>query len=380
VRIRYLLTNAYAAGGTVRTVVNQANALCADHDVEIASVYRYRDTPSFEIDPRVRLRPLTELRTDGRPRDGSFRLLRKARRFHNPMVHGVDFRYAGWDPGVDLAIVRYFRSLRDAVLVTTRPALNLLSARYAPQRLIRVGQDHMNFGAYKPPLQKAIRATYPKLDAVTVLTRHDLAEYRAALHGTDVLVERVPNGIPVRTEPSAALDAPVIVAAGEICGRKGFDLLIEAFQLVSAAHPEWELRIFGSGPRRDRFLAMDRTGKVSFPGQAKDLDAEFRRASIFVLSSRREGLPMVLLESQTAGLPAVSFDCPTGPAEVIENGHNGLLIPPEDPAALAAGIRELIGDRERRRAMGAAALRTSAQFSIPRITTRWEELFARLGA
>jgi hypothetical protein len=99
-----VLHNAYVTGGTIRTVINQANALCADHDVEIASVYRSKATPSFAIDPRVRLVPLTDLRSDGtrrvQPADGGKRLLRKFRRLKTPFPHGLDFRYRRWDPVV----------------------------------------------------------------------------------------------------------------------------------------------------------------------------------------------------------------------------------------------------------------------------------------
>ncbi|MGH3659737.1 MAG: glycosyltransferase family 4 protein, partial [Micromonosporaceae bacterium] len=91
-RLRYVVLNAYGTGGVARTVVNQANALCANYDVEIASVYRHRERPHCVIDPRVRLVPLTEFHPDGRPRfdpgDGPTRLTRKTRWFRNRMVHG----------------------------------------------------------------------------------------------------------------------------------------------------------------------------------------------------------------------------------------------------------------------------------------------------
>jgi glycosyltransferase involved in cell wall biosynthesis len=101
-------------------------------------------------------------------------------------------------------------------------------------------------------------------------------------------------------------------------------------------------------------------------------------ASIYVLSSRFEGLPMVLLEAMSAGLPAVAFDCPTGPAQILTHGKSGLLVPEQDVSALAAGICELIEDPARRRAMGAAALADAARYSIDAVARRWEELFLEL--
>jgi len=386
VRIRYLLFNAYALGGTVRTVVNQANALCAQHDVEIASVYRHREKPVFDIDPRVRLIPLTDLRSDGSRRTDApgmrSRLLRKTRRFRNPLPHGHDRRFRRWDPEVDIRLLRYLWSARDGILVTTRPGLNLLSARMAPRRLIRVGQDHMNLGTYKPALREAIVKTYPRLDAVTVLTERDREEYQQAFNESGVRLECIPNGVPHPTLPPAVLDAKVIVAAGRLSSQKGFDLLLDAYQAVGAKHPDWQLWIFGTGPwARDLRARIERLGLIGqahLKGTTDDLDRQFAAASVFVLSSRFEGLPMVLLEAMAMGLPAVAFDCPTGPAEIIAHRKTGLLVPPQDVTALAVSLSELIENPGERQAMGAAALQESQRHSINAVRDRWDELFTGL--
>jgi glycosyltransferase involved in cell wall biosynthesis len=387
VKVRYVLHNAYVTGGTIRTVINQANALCADHDVEIASVYRGKATPSFEIDPRVRLVPLTDLRSDGtrrtEPADASSRLLRKTRRFPNPLPHRYDFRYRRWDPAVDAAIIRYFRAQRSGVLVTTRPGLNLLAAWWAPRRLIRVGQDHMNLGTYKPRLRAAIVKAYPRLDAVTVLTEQDRADYHGVL-GDRVRVARIPNGIPPFPDLPARPEGKVLVAAGRLSPQKGFDLLVDAFAKVHARHPDWRLDIFGHGEMQGdiqaRIDGYRLAGAARLRGVTGKLPEELAAAGMFVLSSRFEGLPMVLLEAMTLGVPAVAFDCPTGPAEIIEHGRNGLLIPPQDTGALADGICELIEHPERRAAMRAAARASSARYAMPAVRALWENLFAELAA
>ncbi|WP_127503884.1 glycosyltransferase family 4 protein [Actinoplanes solisilvae] len=383
-RVRYLLHNAYGVGGTIRTVVNQANALCSDHDVEIASVYRTSATPSFTIDERVRLVSLTDLRPNGSrhtdPPDGNTRFSRKTRRFPNPFIYRADHRYRRWDPVVDLAIARYLRSARDGVLVTTRPALNMMSARLTPRRVVRVAQDHMNLDSYGPRLRAAILKSYPRLDAVTVLTEHDLAAYEKALEG--VRLERIPNGIPPKDPSTVAHDRPRIVASGRLAPQKGFDMLLDAWATVSAKHPEWELVIYGSGPGFRKLVeqrdALGLRESVRLPGVTSQLDAELSASAMFVLSSRYEGLPMVLLEAMSCGLPVVSFDCPTGPGEVITDGVNGRLVPPADVDALAATILELIDSPERRLAMGEAAYETSRRFFMPSVRDAWERFFASL--
>ncbi|MFI7599964.1 glycosyltransferase family 4 protein [Actinoplanes sp. NPDC049681] len=384
-RIRYVLHNAYGAGGTVRTVVNQANALCGAHDVEVASVYRSRERPVFPLDPRVRLVTLTGLREDGArwtdPKGENSRLMRKTRWFRNRLPHGHDFRYKRWDPAVDAAVIRYFRAQHRGILVTTRPGLNLLSAYFAPRRLVRVAQEHMNLGAYKPGLRAAMLRAYPRLSAVCVLTRADLAAYREAL-GTRVRVERIPNGIPPRAPAPDRARTRTVLAAGRLGPQKGFDLLIDAFRTVHERHPGWQLAIFGDGRLRARLTEQieDRglTCCVHLRGLTRHLDRELGAASIFALSSRYEGLPMVLLEAMAAAVPVVAFDCPTGPAEIVVDGRNGLLVTAEDTAALAEGICRLIEDGGAREAMGRAARDTSERYAMPAVARQWEQLFADL--
>ena len=383
-RIGYVVVSVYGSGGTTRTVVNQANALCGTHEVEIVSLYRHRRTPRLPIDPRVRLIALTELGLDGRPHPDRTvaRLASAVLRLPNPWPHRHDHPFRRWRPVVDARLLRYFRSRRDGVLVTTRPGLNLLAARLAPRRLIRVAQEHINLASHPPALRRWIVRAYHRFDAVVVLTEQDRAEYRRALKAAAPRLECIPNGLPPPRLPPAELDARVIIAVGRLLPQKGFDLLLDAFHAVARRHPDWQLWIFGDGPQRRELAAqlarLDLTGRAHLKGFADRLDQHLGAGSMFVLSSRFEGLPMAMLEAMAAGLPVVAFDCPTGPAEVISHGRSGLLVPPLDVRALADAICELIESPTRRRAMGAAAREESRRYRIGAVAQRWEALFSSL--
>ena len=145
--------------------------------------------------------------------------------------------------------------------------------------------------------------------------------------------------------------------------QKGYDMLIEAFAQVHAKHPDWELRICGHGKLRPQFeqaIAEHGLGDVvELPGPSEDLPGEMEQASIYALSSRFEGFPLVLLEAMGKGMGVVAFDCPTGPRDIVEDRRNGILVPPKDPDAFAAGLLALIEDEELRRRCGAAAAETA---------------------
>lgn len=379
--IRFVLLNAYTVGGTVRTVINQANALAAaGHDVEIVSVWRQRTTPAFDIDPRIRLRALLDT-TDAVPawrRSVELRLRRRPSR----LVPQAEVRYDRFNRLTDRRLLRYLRSLDGGVLVTTRPALNLLAARFAPASVVTVGQEHLHHARHKPELARELDRRYRNLDALCVLTAADESDYRRVLAGSGVRVARIPNSL-AETDPARSpLDRPVVVAAGRLVRSKGFHTMIEAFAHVARAHPDWQLRIFGSGPERDRLrrLIENRrlSGNVRLMGVTDRLEEELAGASVFALSSRHEGFGMVLAEAMSHGVPVVSFDCPVGPREVVTDGHDGLLVPLGDIAGLAAALNRLVEDPALRRDLGGNAAVSARRYSAEVIGPQWEALFTDL--
>lgn len=380
--IRFLLLNAYAVGGTVRTVVNQANALAgAGHRVEIISVHRHRATPVFQLHPDVHLRALVDATSTvpwGLRHIEAWQAARPS-----ALVEPTEVRYDRFNRLTDRRIVRYLRSLDGGILVTTRPALNLLSARFTPANVVTIGQEHLHYTHHKAALAAQIDHWYQRLDAVTTLTEADRRTYASRLGLSTVRVEHIPNPLPAATADRSTLDRPLVLGAGRLVKSKGFDTLIEAFAPIVRDHPDWRLRIYGSGPERDglRALIHERHlyNHVYLMGSTPHLEEELAKASVFALASRHEGFGMVLSEAMSHGVPPVSFDCPHGPREII-TGDDGLLITPGDTAALTKGLTLLIERPDVRRAMGEHALTSSSRYAPDRIRTRWEALFAELTA
>jgi glycosyltransferase involved in cell wall biosynthesis len=188
----------------------------------------------------------------------------------------------------------------------------------------------------------------------------------------------IPNPTPFVVGEPAPLTTPVVIAAGRLTAQKGFERLVEAFVPLARSHPEWQLRIFGDGQHWDRLTAQvaraDVGDRILLGGVTRELESELANASIYAMSSRFEGLPMVLLEALSKGVPPVSYDIPEGPRQLIDHGRNGLLVPEGDITGLTDALRTLIDDPGLRRRLGAEALETARSYEAGAIADRWVEL------
>ena len=369
--VRILLMHAWGMGGTIRTTFNVAGHLAARHEVEVVSVIRRRERPFFPFPPGLRVTALTA-------KPGG--LLAK---LPSVLLHPDDHMYAQCSLRTDVELARLFRRTRAGVLVTTRAGFNELAAQLAAPGVTTVGQEHMNFHSHLPGLARAMRRHYRRLDALTTLNDDDRRDYEAMI-GPGTRVKRIPNALPPLGGGTADPDAKVVVAAGRLTRQKGFDLLIRSFERVAREEPEWQLRIYGGGPERGALqqLILDRElyGRALLMGSTRRLGEELARGSLFVLSSRFEGFGMVIVEAMSKGLPVVSFDCPRGPSEIISDGRDGVLVPPEDVDALAEAVLAFARDPERRRRCAAAALETAKAYDIAAIGREWDTLLDELGA
>jgi len=375
--IRILLHNAYALGGTVRTTMNLAEELALRHEVEVVSVRRHTPRPFFAHPARVTVSVLDDRTRRAAPP------ARVLRRIPSLLIHPEDYAYGACSLLTDVGLVRRLRRTRGEIVITTRPGLALLAGAAAPPGATLIAQEHMNFGAHRPSLARDLRTGYARMDVLSVLTSGDLADYARELAAAPVRVVQIPNAVPpLDGDPPAALDAPLAVAAGRLTPQKGFDLLIRAWEPLAARHPEWRLRIHGSGKDREALQAqIDAAGlggAIELAGATKQLGAAFAQASLFVLSSRFEGFGMVLVEAMGKGLPVVAFDCPRGPADIVTPGHDGLLVPAQDVTGLTAALEGLMTDPARRHAYGAAALGTARAYAPAEIGARWEALLDEL--
>jgi glycosyltransferase involved in cell wall biosynthesis len=228
--------------------------------------------------------------------------------------------------------------------------------------------------------------TYPFADSVVTLTQSGLDCFSPSIrkHGCFIF-----NPIMVPSQywgcslsRKALASSGTILAMGRLDHQKGFDMLIRAFSAISANHINWTLEIWGDGPDRIALEALvNELGlkdRVKLPGVTREPFEKFKAADVFVLSSRHEGFPLVLCEAMACGLPVISFDCMTGPRDIIRDGVDGVLVPSGQVEALIQSMDLLIRNPDMRKHLAVKATDIVKRLSMNAIMGQWKDLINRV--
>lgn len=273
----------------------------------------------------------------------------------------------------------------DITVSTLRREINFLND--IPDGSRKIGEMHINRQNYrnfdKGNVVKRLFSRWwmwrlmkklQRLDKFVVLTEDD-AQAWSELDNVCV----IPNPLPSISKQKSTLSVKRVIAVGRYSHEKGIDMLLRAWSMVERECPDWRLDVFGAGKTEAYLriageLRLDET-RYALNGPTKDISREYLGSSVFALSSRFEGFGMVLLEAMSYGLAVVSFDCPCGPKNIIDNEVDGLLVENGDVGKLAQGIIRLIKDENLRAALADRAREKSQSYSIEVIGRKWEELF-----
>ena len=273
-------------------------------------------------------------------------------------------------PSVASAIplmVRYLRKEAPVAILTALTHMNVAvaAARWLARSKARLVLSERNQISLKAADVRAwrqrlvyagVRFAYPLADAVTAVSKgvaNDVLQFARVKPQNVQVIYNPAFGDDLLVRSQEPLDhpwfadgqPPVVLAVGRLHHQKGFDILLDAFSAVLAERP-CRLIVLGEGEQRETLERQARqlgiTAYVQFPGFVKNPYAYMSRAALFVLSSRWEGLPGALIEAMACGCAVVATDCPSGPAEIIENGTQGAIVPVEDSDALAAAMLEAL--------------------------------------
>jgi len=285
------------------------------------------------------------------------------------------------------------RSLRAAlrktqtnVLIAMMPEANITAA------LACIHLDTICIGSERayPPLDPIgtvwtllRKQTYRLLDTIVAQTQQSEKWIKQHTSARKTIVIPNPVVFPIPSfkpilEPKIHPDRKFILAAGRLTKIKQFDHLITAFSSIAQSHSQYDLIILGEGVERtalerqiEKLGFMDR---IFLPGRAGNMGDWFANADMYVLTSKSEGFPNTLLEAMSHGLPCISYECPAGPAEIIQHGYNGILVPADNVTELSARIDGLISDVQLQHQLSSNALQIRERYGLDNVMKIWDQL------
>lgn len=346
-KIGFLINTLAKSGGTERVTCVLADTLVKNgYEVEIICMFQGGES-FYKLDEHMKVKVLTDKRHG--VLQHYFRvlwhLLKYAR--HLDYIIGV---------GMDLCIFTIPLRLFNKVKV--------------------IGWEHFNLNVKGPVVNLARRLGIRFADRIVTLTNAD----------NDVYSKRTSKSVciynPVTIEAGAitSYERKTVLCVGRLTHQKGLDLLLDIWATASRGYEEWQLVIVGNGEDEPalkiqaRQLNINET--VKFVPATKDVIKYYHAASVYAMASRYEGLPLVLIEAASVGLPIVAFNCETGPREVVTDNVNGFLIAPFDKSAFAGSLQRLMEDEELREKMGRQSLICSQKFMRSSIVKQWIEILA----
>ena len=278
----------------------------------------------------------------------------------------------------------------DITISTLRREINFINS--IKDGSIKIGEFHFSRVNYRDFKREKVPAFIQKivgkfwmnqlisklkrLDQFIVLTNEDKLFWFELEN-----VKVISNPLSFFSERTSDSNNKNVIAIGRYSHEKGFDLLADAWKMVNDKHPDWILRIFGFGNNNElkqQIQTLNLIDTCILEPAVSNIEEKLQESSIFVLSSRWEGMPLVLLEAISCGVPPVSFACPCGPRDIIHDKEDGLLVENGNIKELAEKICYLIENEDERKRMGKQARINAERFKIEHIGKQWETLFEDL--
>jgi len=358
-----LVIASLAAGGAERVLSNMANYWATRGKSVTLITVSSAENDWYTLDKRVQRVGLGEARRSGTTLQAVLNNLRRVWRLRRAIRASRPHAVISFMDTANVLTLWATRTLNVPVIVSERidPRAHMISGFWNRMRDL----------------------SYPWAAGIVVQTEAVSKWASARFDPRRVTV--IPNPALVPTAKSAEkvrVPKPYVVAAGRLEQQKGFDLLLRAVAAVFSDLPDWSLAIVGEGSERARLEALltelGLSSRVHLVGRHANPAHVFGQADLFVLSSRFEGFPNVLCEAMASGLPVVAFDCPSGPREIVRDEVDGLLVPPEDCAALANAMTKLMRDPKLRRQFSSRAVEVLDRFSEDRVMGIWESLLTKV--
>lgn len=357
-KIYFFTTDITVKAGIERITINLANWFIQQgYEVTIVSNFKTGNESAYVADKKIKFEFLTNKNFSGKPGSTKRLIL-----FLQNLV----------------LIKKYFSKINNSIIILQafpNAFMYWLCSKQLSNQLYVV--EHVKYYYYNKIIRLIRLYIYRRIKNVVVLTKEDFNCY--AKH--KINVHMIPNGIELPDSRDDYEREKIICSIGRLENQKRFDVLINIFSKIHKKYPDWKLEIYGKGSLyyelQNQINNLNLQDSCFLMGTTNDVNSVLKKNSIFVVSSEYEGFSIVLIEAMSNGIACVSFDCPTGPGEIITDNYDGLLIENQNQNKMLEQICYLIDNPEKRMVLANNALKSVKRFSIENIGKQWENLFSK---
>lgn len=350
-KICFVVADITFKGGIERVTCNLANNFINNYDIEIVSFFKTNENINYDLEKNIKVKYITDSKYSGEP--GSLKRL---------------FKFLKTFIRINLY---FYKNKKEYIIAQGMPvALMLLPLNFMKKKVIAC--EHVHYDYYNEIIKWVRSKLYKYYYKVVVLTLKDKEKFEKNLNN----VEYIPNYISKISEKKSLLNNKVIISVGRLEEQKGYDILIDICSRLLPNYPEWKLKIFGEGNLKEKLEKQikknNTSNQILLLGTTNEIEKEYLKSDIYVMSSRFEGFGMVLIEAMNIGLPLISFDCPNGPSDIIEDGVNGYLVKNFNKEEMLIKIEKLINDENLRIEMSQNNKNKILNFEKINILNKWK--------
>ncbi|WP_066874765.1 glycosyltransferase family 4 protein [Clostridium mediterraneense] len=359
-RIAILLSDINSQGGVARTVTNLANAFdeLTDYSIDIISCFKScGQEQNYKINENISVKYLNI--------DINIKTNKIYKQIYFIKEIKKNLSYKDYD-----------------FIISTNAHLNIYSylSLIGKKKTKLIACEHGAYNHLEKGWRFITKLIYRKVDKLILLTSKEIDLYKKFCKSIDV----IPNILSFESDYISKQNNNKIISVGRIDTNKNYIDLIRAFAAIESKYSNWSVDIIGDGTDAEvsklkkEIEKLNLKSKIVILNFTKNIKEFYLNSDIYVMTSKSEGLPMVLLEAMNCGLPCISYDIKTGPSDIIEDNKNGFLVEELNIEMLQSKLSDLIQNKQLRINMGSAAREASKRFKKENIVLKWQEIFSEI--
>lgn len=366
-------------GGVEKSIASLCNILVDKYEVEVISVYKLYDRPAFNIDKRVKITYLLDTELSPNKEELKAALASKdiVQMFKQSVKSAKILKLKKYE------MIKAIKNIKSGIVISTRIEHNKLLSRFGKESLITIAQEHTYHNEDEKYIQNLVKSC-ENIDYFIPVSQQLTNFYEDYFKNTNTKCMYIPHSLDEIPKEESKLEDLNIISIGRLAQEKGFVDLIDVFKYVHNERPEWKLNIIGDGAEKSniseriKYHSLQESVVLHGYRDKNYISDQFMKSSIYTMPSYEESFGLVLIESQSYGVPCIAFDSAKGACEIIENNINGYLVSNRSKEEMAKKIIDLIDNVELRKSFGQKSKENSYKYSKENVAKQWFNFLEKL--